>query len=125
MTTVAKHVESAKRNQTFAEHFDLDQTDFRDWVVTGYFYSALHWIDAYLIRENKKTDDGHASRNTLTNTERELTTISRPYRKLYSYSRNARYNLVEFTAQEIRRDVIPKVKEIRGHMEKLLGPPAK
>jgi hypothetical protein len=111
---------SAKRNQKFAEHFDLDSTDYCDWVVTGYFYSALHWIDAYLVRESKKTDDGHASRNTLTNTDRNLTPISRNYRKLYSYSRNARYELLAFTPEQVRSDVSPKVKEVRTHMERLL-----
>ena len=114
-------MERAKRNQKFAEHFDLDKTDFRDWVVTGYFYSALHWIDAYLVRENKKQDPGHAFRNTQTNNDSNLTPISRSYRRLYSYSRNARYDLIDFTPQQIRGDVVPKAKEIRTHIEKLLS----
>lgn len=84
MATVDQHVARAKRNQRFAEQFDLATTEFRDWVVTGYFYSSLHWVDAYLVKTNKKTDDGHAARNTLTNTEKELTGISRAYRKLFS-----------------------------------------
>ncbi len=121
MPTSQEHVERAKHNQRFAEHFDLDKTEFRDWVVTGFFYSALHWIDAYLVRLNKKTDDGHASRNTLTNTEKELNPISRPYRLLYSYSRNARYNLVDFTPERIRQEVIPKLQHVREHIEKLLA----
>lgn len=120
MSTAPEHIERAKRNQRFAEHFDLDTTEFRDWVVTGYFYSALHWIDAYLVKVNKKTDDGHSSRNTLTNTEKELNPISRPYRKLYSYSRNVRYELLEFSAESIRTDVIPKAKAVRDYLEKLL-----
>lgn len=90
-------------------------------MVTGYFYSALHWIDAYLVRINKKTDDGHAYRNQLTNTLKELTPISRPYRKLYSYSRNVRYELVEFTALDIRANVVPKLEYIRKYLEKLLA----
>jgi hypothetical protein len=123
LPTSHEHIERAKRNERFAEHFDLNTTEFRDWVVTGYFYSALHWIDAYLVRENKKTDEGHAFRNTQTNNLRELTAISRPYRKLYSYSRNVRYELVDFTAEQIRKDVVPKVKQIREYMERLLFKP--
>jgi hypothetical protein len=121
LPTPAEHIERAKHNQRFAEHFDVDSTEFRDWIVTGYFYSALHWIDAYLVRENKKSDEGHSTRNTLTNTEKPLNPISRPYRLLYSYSRNARYNLVDFTPQSIKKDVIPKVQQIRQYMEKLLS----
>lgn len=121
MASVDQHVARATRNQQFAEHFDLDTTEFRDWVVTGYFYSSLHWIDAYLTKINKKTDDGHASRNTLTNTERELTGISRAYRKLFSYSQNARYELIDFSPQAIRQDVIPKVIQIRTCIEHLLS----
>jgi hypothetical protein len=121
LPTVEQHVERAKRNQKFAEHFDLDKTDFRDWVVTGYFYSALHWIDAYLVREGKKQEPGHAFRNTQTNSDSNLTPISRIYRLLYSYSRNVRYDLIDFTPKEIREKVMPKVKEIRNHLEKLLA----
>lgn len=121
MPTSEQHIDRARRNQKFAEHLDLDTTEFRDWVVTGYFYSTLHWIDAYLVREKKKTEDGHAFRNTQTNNLKELTPISRPYRKLYSYSRNVRYELVDFTAEQIRHDVLPKVKEIQEYMEGLLA----
>ena len=121
MSTPNEHIERAKRNQRFAEHFDLNKTEFLDWVVTGYFYSSLHWIDAYLVKTHKKTDDGHSSRNTLTNTERPLNPISRPYRKLYSYSRNVRYELVAFSPDQIRKEVIPKVKQIREYMEELLS----
>lgn len=121
MPTSQQHIERAKRNQRFAEHLDLDTSEFRDWIVTGYFYSVLHWIDAYLVRENRKTEDGHAFRNTQTNNLKELTPISRAYRKLYSYSRNVRYELVDFTAEDIRRDVLPKVREIREYVERLLA----
>lgn len=123
MSTVAEHIERAKRNQRFAEYFDLDKTEFRDWVVTGYFYSALHWVDAYLVRENKKTDDGHSFRNTQINTDKVLTPISRPYRKLYSYSRNVRYDLIDFSPQQIRQDVTPKLNQIRAYLERLLTHP--
>jgi hypothetical protein len=121
VASVDQHIARAKRNEQFAEHFNLDTTEFRDWVVTGYFYSALHWVDAYLIKINKKSDDGHASRNTLTNTEKELTAISRPYRKLFSYSQNARYDLVDFSPQTIRQDIIPKYRQIRTCIERLLS----
>ncbi len=124
MPSPEQYIERAKRNQRFAEHIDLNTTEFRDWVVTGYFYSALHWVDAYLVRENKKSEDGHAFRNTQTNNLKELTPISRPYRKLYSYSRNVRYELVDFTAERIRHEVVPKVREIRMYMEALLAKPS-
>jgi len=120
MAAPAQHIERAKRNQQFAEHLDLGTTEFRDWIVVGYFYSALHWIDAYLVSINRPPGDNHGSRNTLTNTERELTPISRPYRLLYSYSRNVRYDLIDFSADRIRQDVIPKIHTVRSHLEQLL-----
>ena len=119
MTTSTQHVQRAKHNQKFCEQFNLDSTEFLDWVVTAYFYSALHWVEAYLIFINKRPEN-HAIRNNATNTELKLTPISRAYRKLYSYGLNVRYDLVEFTPERIRNEVIPKVLHIRSHIENLL-----
>ncbi len=121
MAAPAQHIERAKRNQRFAEHFDLDKTEFLDWVVVGYFYSALQWIDAYISAMHIIPDQpGHAGRHRVINTLRELTGVSRSYRKLYSYSQNARYDLKNFSPEDIRRDVIPKVQQVRTHVEPLL-----
>lgn len=118
-TIAVQHVHRARQNEAFAQHFDLDTTPYRDWVVTGYFYAALHWIDAFLCASGKRTDK-HSERNTHVNNIPELTPISRQYRMLYSYSRNVRYDLVDFTPERVRKDVQPKLQLIRAHMEALL-----
>ena len=46
------HHEQALNNVLFFQSFDLPSTPFRDWAVTALFYSALHFVDAYLATCN-------------------------------------------------------------------------
>lgn len=120
-TTSSQHVRRAQHNEQFAQHFDLETTPYRDWVVTAYFYAAVHWIDAYLAQVNQRAGDHAARFNRINNDVPELTPISRTYRKLFSYSLNVRYELVEFSPSDVRSMVIPKMREVKEFAKKLLG----
>lgn len=49
MPKTAEHAAQSRKNLRFAESFDLDKTENLDWVVTAYFYAALHLVDAVLF----------------------------------------------------------------------------
>jgi hypothetical protein len=48
MPEASAHIEKAKHNEKFAVAVRGLNTEFLDWVVTAYFYSALHYLEAYL-----------------------------------------------------------------------------
>ncbi len=41
-----------EHNEGFAATVNKSHKDYRDWVVTAYFYSTLHYIEVYLATKN-------------------------------------------------------------------------
>lgn len=87
-------VESAHVGQ--AEHnlkcFDsLDKKVFSDWAATTLFYSAIHYVDAYLARVLSVHPGGHGDRDTYVNRMADLSKVRSDYRELKDYCHNARY----------------------------------
>ena len=78
------HLQQAQKNERFHQQFDLDTTEFHDWVITSLFYSALHYIDAYLATQGMESIANHAVRiNQLSRANSPLSTVYPYYRHLY------------------------------------------
>lgn len=63
---------------------------FFDWKVTGTFYSALHYVDAFLAAQNIHPAT-HSIRLGHVQTDPKLKPVFRDYRDLLNESRTARY----------------------------------
>ena len=59
MPSKAEHISKAEHNENFATTLNSDGSypDYRDWVVTAYFYSAVHYVEAYLATLGKHSPD--------------------------------------------------------------------
>ena len=90
--TKAEHERKAAHNEAFAAAVLAGGDAYLDWVVTGYFYAALHWVDAFF----------HAQSGGFTShTKRNEEVVARfppaerdRYLTLYYYSLLARYDAV-------------------------------
>jgi len=128
MPTRDEHLDKARHNQRFYESLDINTTDFLDWVITGLFYCALHYIDAYLAINSihPKRHFGSGQRIDCVDRMKEIREIRSHYRALYDDSRDARYGFYpagmrRFTVAEVlqRRDY--DLAMIRNHVLRLLG----
>ena len=70
-----------------------------EWQVTILFYSALHYVDAFLATQGTHPKSHHERFGLVSN----LTDVARYYETLFKRSMNARYHLYEFTPQEVDR----------------------
>jgi len=105
VATKQQHLKKAQNNERFFNHFDLDKTPFLDWVVTGIFYSALHYIRAIASMHNFENIASYGEIDNLFNRLSILKlnpTIYDDYRQLKDDSRDARYEMVEFTKAEVQ-----------------------
>jgi len=57
LPTVTEHLSWAQGNEKFADSFYLDDQIEINWAITVLFYSAVHYVDAYLVRRNNKQPD--------------------------------------------------------------------
>lgn len=87
MPNKAEHRTRAEHDEFLVQNID---NPFFDWKVTGTFYSALHYVDAYLAIQNIHPPT-HAIRLGLVRTDPKLKPVSMDYRDLLNESRTARY----------------------------------
>jgi len=120
MPLTQDHLSIAKHNEEFYQSFDWDESPYNDWVVTGIFYAAIHYIEAYLDHVLSFHSGDHNTRDSAMGKLRELKVISHDYRSLKDDSENCRYDGQAFTGDEIRNDVEPNLEKIRVHITGLL-----
>jgi len=128
MPTQDEHLDKAQHNQRFYESLDIATTDFLDWLVTGLFYCALHYVDAYLATKliHPRQHAGTNQRNDQVAHMPELRVIYRHYRALYDDCIDARYGfhptgMRNFSVSEIQRLRDWNLATIRAHVLQLLG----
>lgn len=92
MPTTREHLARACQNLEFAKSFDLKTTPYLDWVVTAYFYAALHLVDALLIEKENIPGQTHEIRKELVKSRIYLRAIRNEYRTLKDHSEDARYS---------------------------------
>jgi uncharacterized protein (UPF0332 family) len=114
--TTKEHLARARQNLRFAESFDLKTTPYLDWVVTAYFYSALHLVDALLYYRDSAHGGEHQTRSKYLREKPYLKEINHKYRELRNRCDNARYDLLTLTAIKIEKDIIPLYREIEKHI---------
>ena len=83
------HLQKAAHNLSYAKTFNLNQTKYLDWAAVAIFYTAMHYVDAFLATEGYREFENHGERNK--KVEELLDPISHFYLPLYEAARNARY----------------------------------
>ncbi len=73
MATRAQHEQQARQNLGLHEHLAGLEAHL-DWAVTALFYSALHYIDAFLLPIDPRS---HRHRNEIISRHPQLATIYR------------------------------------------------
>jgi enterochelin esterase-like enzyme len=116
MPNKKSHIEKARHNTKFYASFDLHETPFKDWVVVGVFYSALHIIDAYLVTKGEHSFS-HITRDSWIKNRRELDPVWFDYRDLKELRMQASYKCRAFSADEIKKEVIPLLDSIRNTIQ--------
>lgn len=105
MATQQQHLKKAQHNENFFNHFDLDATPYLDWIITGIFYSALHYIRAIASKYNFENIASYGELDKLFDRLfilKRNPTIYQDYRQLKDDSREARYEMINFNKEDVR-----------------------
>ena len=113
------HLAKAEHNERFAQQFDIGNSPYRDWVVTGLFYSAVHYVEAYLATQGRHSMD-HSVRDSEVHRETNLRLIYNVYKNLKNDSINARYYMYPFTPTEIRNHAVPNHARVKSYITSLI-----
>ena len=101
MATFQEHIDHSKKNLVFLSKINFSVDDSWDWQVTVCFYTALHLINAHIV---KKTNKNYLSHNQVEEVINPFNILSigrldentfLSYSKLCQLSRRSRYLLNE------------------------------
>lgn len=106
-------LERARHNERFLATLDLDTTPYLDWAVTIAFYAALRYVDAFFY---PRRVGSHTARIKLLGSNPQTRPIYDSYMILYRRSRDARYELTQFTPDQVKSLVVNSLGHIRAHM---------
>jgi len=90
----SRHVDKAKHNTEFSSY--LLKTKFKDWLITGSFYVALHYVDAHAAKNDVRfeylpgEETMHGIRRKYV--RKKLRKLFSSYERLFQESMNARYD---------------------------------
>ena len=123
MPTRQAHIDQAEHNHAFWSQFELDTTQFLDWVIVGMFYEAAHWIEAYLAQNNEHSSNHHERGASLASFSDLATapSLGVDYGVLRTESEAARYWGQKYTSEQIQNDLIPLADNVRQTIQTLLG----
>lgn len=116
MPSLQKHLDKFNHNKSLisSSFFDLDNTQYLDWVVTIVFYSAVHLVEKELAAFNVTTHSkSHVER------ERNILKIAKfkhiytQYHSLYNQSIRSRYDCCKFSKPEVQA-IIDLLQDIEG-----------
>jgi hypothetical protein len=115
MPTQQQHLSQAQHNEEFIQSFDLNTTPYLDWVVTGIYYAALHYIESYLALRNRHPRSNEYRERMFQEIE-ELTPIYPDFRALKDYSLGTRYDLQRFSKDEVEDMIRNELADIHDHI---------
>lgn len=93
------HIEQAKHNESFLALTEKHSPkDYFDWKITIIFYSALHYVCAYVKYKKCYLGKSHEDLDKIINPDNKTSKATidlkyyNYYKELYNYSRQTRYN---------------------------------
>jgi hypothetical protein len=100
VATPHQHVKKAKENEAFAATLDLSTQAGVDWSMSVAFYTALHYVQAFLLTHTPFAPVLHTERDNAINST-QLKAIYNEYRELKTFSRDARYDVPGFNKKDV------------------------
>jgi hypothetical protein len=113
LPTTKEHREKAENNEFLVESLD---NPFWDWAISGVFYAALHYVEAYFANQAPPLHPPtHTKRDNHIHSDPNLTKIYVDYRQLEDESRDARYDAgMTFTQRDVTMSIghLQRIKEV-------------
>jgi len=113
-----KHLTKAQHNEDFFNSFDADKTRFRDWIVVGIFYTAVHYYESYFANFNRHSRSHDICDDWILN-DKAIDSTYEDYRELKQYRWHASYRSKNFSSHEIKNNILPKLKSIKTGLQNL------
>lgn len=116
-----KHYQQYEHNYELYLVLDEDRKlkrKFIDWQITLLFYSILHLIDGYLLREYGVFTKNHKDRRD--KISRFISKVRTDYSTLYKYCEESRYKFLIFSDDNYKVQVLLHIESLTKRIKDLL-----
>jgi hypothetical protein len=117
--TKDQHVKKATENEAFANRLDTNTQASINWKLIVLFYTALHYVEAYLAKHLNQHLHVHTTRDSVVSREARLRMLRTEYAHLKYFGFNARYEADQFTARDVA-DALGYLAQVKGKITPLL-----
>lgn len=114
-----QHINKARKNLQFTNFVLKGQSGYVDWVITAYFYAAVHLVEAYFDLSSNRHYGTHVKRREAISRDSQISGLFTIYRQLETYSRTARYGVKNFDLTYLNTRVVPKFQRLKSTMASL------
>lgn len=121
-----EHITQAKNNLLFLEQTNANAKQFWDWQVTVCFYTALHLMNAHIVKKTKKNYISHSASLNVINPYKQMSLAKIPenvyiaYDSLMQLSRRSRYLLNQNFKKNETVDIQPVSLTYDKHFRKAI-----
>jgi len=120
MSTIAQHKNKIQNNKDFYDTFVINgSTNFPGWAIVVMFYIAVHWVELYFSKCHNTHNANHSERNRSLVNDSNLSVIYSDYKRLYDWSRAARYEAAVFSSAYVVK-AMTRLNNIENHIATLI-----
>ena len=113
-----EHIAKAEGNSALALSMTLENQPKIDWALVILFYSAMHYVEAYLATLGQHLRS-HTTRDNFVGRDARLRKIFSEYQDLKYYGYNARYEMQKFTAADVT-DAATSLATVEAYIRTIL-----
>jgi hypothetical protein len=119
MPAFPQHLAKAQSNLSFVDFLKSSKSSFFDWMIVGYFLTALHHVEAYFDSCYGKSYGNHLDRRKAMLQDGRLSSFYSLYRALETYSQTARYGVKQFDQKYVDQRVLSHFQRLKAGIESL------
>jgi hypothetical protein len=117
--TKDEHVKKADENEKLAATMQPSNQASINWKLVILFYTALHYVEAYLAKQMNFHLRSHTTRDGWITKEANLRKVRTEYFHLKFFGYNARYEADSFTAKEVA-EALTYLTKVKATIQPLL-----
>lgn len=117
-----EHVLKAEGNEAFAGTIEPTSQARIDWKLVVLFYTAMHYVEAYLAKNMQMHLRSHTTRDSYVSKESNLKKVRVSYGHLKFYGYNARYEIDGFTIKDVQ-DAVGYLTQLKTELIPLVIDP--
>ncbi len=120
MPSIVEHLKTAKRNYDISKLLLDTKNEYTEWIVISLFYSAVHFLEAYLASLPVPYHPGSQSERSVSVARHFSKDCYKKYALLKDKSIEARYYCKLFKLEYIRSSVIPAFEFFKNRVNEKL-----